>query len=576
MKHILRSRFLLLAVCCLGASLHAAEIPGFRKSAWFGEQVHEQWFGSGARVRVIAPGNFDPHKPASLVLFATPNGNTLEQTLGCVTKGTSDWHFDIQHVAAQIRRFRDVKADSQVVLACLEAEGLSWPTWKAGRSDGPRQIRELVEAIRKWIPAKDVSLTLAGHSGGGSFLFGFIDAFKEIPDEVARIVFLDANYNYSEAAGHGDKIVAWLKKNESRRLVVIAYDDRRVTLNGKLVVSPTGGTYRATERMRDGFTRRNINIAESAAGDFRILRGMNGQVALLVHRNPQNKILHTVLVGEMNGVLRGLSDGEKEAWGDFGGPRAYTKWIQSAPAIPERPADAVGGNAFLKSLEGFSRSEREDAVANEIIRGNFPQFLRKFKSVTLTGNDAAGKQTMAVVEVMPDYFAVGSDADFVRMPMDPRTACRIAEAFGCSLPTRKIVDAVYTSATVKLQPRPLTEARESLATFVQHNQIIESQRHGSALGELVAGSKKDLVLSNRLEEKADRVAIYGWHMPDGKPIQPLTVVHVNWYVDYSHGARLVKRQIIIDGKPHDLRAVLFSSKWSPLVSDEGPIRRVDY
>ena len=26
---------------------------------------------------------------------------------------------------------------------------------------------------------------------------------------------------------------------------------------------------------------------------------------------------------------------------------------------------------------------------------------------------------------------------------------------------------------------------------------------------------------------------------DGKPIQPLYTGHVNWYVDYSHGVRLV-------------------------------------
>jgi hypothetical protein len=72
------------------------------------------------------------------------------------------------------------------------------------------------------------------------------------------------------------------------------------------------------------------------------------------------------------------------------------------------------------------------------------------------------------------------------------------------------------------------------------------------------------------------VAIYGWHAVDSKPIQPLNVSHVAWYVDYSHGARLIKRQVIVDGKPHDLRATLSSEKWSPLVSDEGPIRCIDY
>ena len=51
------------------------------------------------------------------------------------------------------------------------------------------------------------------------------------------------------------------------------------------------------------------------------------------------------------------------------------------------------------------------------------------------------------IEVMPDYLAVGSDDDFVRMPMRPQTAQQIADAFGCVLPTRKIVDAMDAAAT---------------------------------------------------------------------------------------------------------------------------------
>jgi len=56
-----------------------------------------------------------------------------------------------------------------------------------------------------------------------------------------------------------------------------------------------------------------------------------------------------------------------------------------------------------------------------------------------------------------------------------------------------------------------------------------------------------------------------------KPIQPLTIVHVNWYVDYSHGIRLVKRSMTVDGKPRDLKFVLHDAKLSPLVSDEGAV-----
>ena len=205
-------------------------------------------------MRVNSPGNFDSAKPTLLILFATPNGSTLEQTLGCVTEGNTDWRFDIQHIAAQVRRFREVAGDSQIILGVLEAEGLSWPAWKKSRQNGPQVIRKVVETVRQWIPSKVTSIVLAGHSGGGSFLFGYIDAGGETPSEIDRLIFLDANYSYSDAAGHGEKIIAWLKKQASHRLVVIAYDDRNVMLSGKLVIaSPDGGTFRATNRMADRF-----------------------------------------------------------------------------------------------------------------------------------------------------------------------------------------------------------------------------------------------------------------------------------------------------------------------------------
>ena len=56
------------------------------------------------------------------------------------------------------------------------------------------------------------------------------------------------------------------------------------------------------------------------------------------------------------------------------------------------------------------------------------------------------------------------------------------------------------------------------------------------------------------------------------PIQPLSSVHVEWYVDYSHGIRLVSRDVVVDGVRRDLAALLADPVLWPLVSDEGPIR----
>jgi hypothetical protein len=433
------------------------------------------------------------------------------------------------------------------------------------------------------LPNTTIRITLTGHSGGGAFIFANIETGDAISADIERIAFLDANYAYNDKLNHGDKLIAWLKGDEKRRLHVIAYDDREITLDGKKVVGPDGGTFRATQRMLARL-RKDTKVLETDNGEFSVYSALGEQFSAHVHINPKNAILHTALVGEMNGLLHVLTDGTVVEVSDPGGPkRAYTKWVQPAPGIPARPADALGGAAFMKSIAGLGRDEREEAIAAEICRGNIPRFLRKFQMITVTAKGPDGKDHATTYEVMPDYLAVGTDDDFVRVPMTPQTALRIADAFGCALPTSKVVDDIYKDAKFKLSPQPMTEAREAVETFVQHNELIEKQlktrqniprsvEEPDWRRKLIAGIKKDVVVTNRLGEKPNRVAIYGWHKLDGKPIQPLTIVHVNWYVDYSHGIRLMKRTVTVDGKPRDVRAVMHSADLSTLLSDEGPIQ----
>jgi hypothetical protein len=565
-------------------------LPGFQRGAAFDEQVREERDPEGVRMLFNAPSpaSYDSKRPTLLIVYATPNGNTIEQTMGMAPTPGSDWHFDIQHIAAQTRRLREVDTRDNIVLVCAEAEGHSWPTWRQKHPDYGAVIRRLVEAARKRLPGSSVRVALTGHSGGGSFLFGFLNAADTIPDYVERIAFLDANYSYSDADRHGDKLIAWLQGDPGRRLVVIAYDDRKIILNGKLVVSAGGGTYRATHRMLDTFGKQ-APLAHSVSGNFDIDAGLRNQSLFFLHRNPENKILHTALVGEMNGYLHAMTLGtpEEAKWGSFGGPRAYTAWIQSAAevtpidsalpgGIPARPADAPGGKAFFALIADLPATEREAAVLTQITQGNIPDFLRKFRTIRVSAVDDRGSRHTASYKVMPDYLAIGSDRDFVRIPMTPMTAQRIADRFGCVLPTSKIVEDIYRNAALKLEPRPLTLEREAARTFLQHNALIEAQRRGKPLGLLIVGIKKDVVLTNRLQEKPNRVAIYGWHQLDGKPIQPLTIVHRDTYVDYSHGIRLVKQALLVDGKPTTVQEVLKDPHLCTLLSEEGPLEKPRY
>lgn len=607
-------RFLaVFAVVAVAGHLGAAEaVHSWTTHPEFGEASFTETIADKIRIHVNAPldDKGAPAKATRLIVFALPNGNTLEQTLGCQLKPPLDWHYDIQHIAAQVRMLRTLFPDERILLVCAEAPGLSWPSFRKSVKDANSKIGGLVKTWRDEFGNDKTKVMLSGHSGGGSFMFGVIESADAIPDFIDRIAFLDSNYSF-DAAQHAKKIENWLKADENNRLIVICYDDREITLNGKKVVSDTGGTYRATGRMHDALEK-VFDLTDSEHSPFLETTGLDGRIHFFKHPNPENKILHTVLVGEMNGLLEAATLGtpQEGKWGTFGGPRAYTKYVQAEPTLkpqagstsangadppartspatlptetdsqlPARPADAIGGAEIAKKISSLDLKGREAAIFNEITTGNFPEFLRRFKEVGISKGSTSGKSTLEVsgtIEVMPDYLAIGSDTDFVRMPMTPQTAQRIADKFGCVLPTRKMVDAIDSQAELKIEPHPMTEAREAIATFVEHNHIIEGQRAGNPLGLLTIGTKKDIVLTPRIFEKPQRLAIYGWRKLDGQPIQPLTIVHWNQYVDYSHGVRLVRDTINVDGKKLKIAELLADPEQCGIVSDEGPMKPPRY
>ena len=131
-----------------------------------------------------------------------------------------------------------------------------------------------------------------------------------------------------------------------------------------------------------------------------------------------------------------------------------------------------------------------------------------------------------------------------------------------------MVDAIYRTAVVKLEPMPMYAFRDSTPTMWHHHLIIEGQRKNRS--GLIAGIKKDVVITGKIsrDPKPNRVAIYGWHKPDGNPIQPLYTGHVNWYVDYSHGIRLVFKKIKVYNKWYDYDDILADPVRQGLLCDE--------
>ena len=244
-------------------------------------------------------------KPVLLVFYALPNGNTIEQTIGKAVQPGDDWHFDIQHIGAQTRFLRETIKDRTVVVAYLENDLKSWPAWRrkyGDANDPPRSSRPSRSDSRRLGPR----IVLAGHSGGGSLIFGYINSVSTIPDQVERIAFLDANYAY-ETDRHRDKLAAWLGASDRHYLFVLAYNDAVALLNGKTFVSATGGTWGRSHLM-DARSRRAIHLRQGSHRRHATLHGAGRTDQVLPEGEPGRKVLHTVQV-ERNGFIESMLSG---------------------------------------------------------------------------------------------------------------------------------------------------------------------------------------------------------------------------------------------------------------------------
>ena len=565
-------------------------LPGFKSSGSFDEQqmVIED-SPAGTRILINAPlAGFGASDRVLLVLFALPNGNTIEQTFGKKLNKGDDWHYDIQHIGAQTRFLRSVIRDRTVVVAYLENNRKSWPAWTAATPDYRDQVKRMVADITAIFAPWQPELVLNGHSGGGRFIFSFLDAHDEIPQEVVRIAFLDSNYGYDDTL-YGPKIVSWLKSGRDRYLCTMAYNDSVVIYNGKPLVSPTGGTWYRSRVMKD-YVARSFRLKERQTDSLIWFTSPGRKIEFIFKPNPEGKIHHTRQV-EYNGFIQSMLSGtryEQKGYRYFG-ERAYSDMITDIVVvpirrfnIPARDPSAEGGAAFMSRIRDLPPEEREEEIFLAAASGNIPGFLRE--TVTLRGEftDLNGTPHTLDYEVMPDYLAIGSDEDFCRMPMSPRTAQRLADPFGASLLTAKLSDHIWSEAVVKLEPffyKPVGNANELVTKFGEHNTMIEKQlaEAGGRHGQLVAGIKKDVIISSRIADRTDRVVIYGWHKPDGNPIQPVYSGHIWWYVDYSHGIRFMNRQVLLDGHPADVREILQDPVLFRVLSNEaGPMTVTAY
>lgn len=268
-----------------------------------------------SRVIIDVPNNIDTKKNTLIIFYALPNGNSIEWTMGKKLSDGDDWHFNIQHIKAQTVFVRNADTSKNYIVVYLESSTKAWTTHAAKYQNSYELYPHLVDSVCKIIASehniqpKNQNLMLSCHSGGGRFVFNYIAGIKNIPTNVTRIAFIDANYGWQETP-FADIIFAWMKISKHNYFNIIAYDDFSARLNGKPFVSETGGTgYRAKCAFRD-LEKRGIKFRTHDDNEFTRYIALKGRLQISIKKNPNAEIFHTVLV-ERNGFIESVFFGTK-------------------------------------------------------------------------------------------------------------------------------------------------------------------------------------------------------------------------------------------------------------------------
>jgi hypothetical protein len=253
-------------------------------------------------VTIDKPAGLSRRKPVIIVFFALPNGNTTEQTMGKKMKEGDDWHFDIQHIKAQTRFIREQLGKHDFVVIYLENNYKSWPAWKQRHTDFAVAIPHIIDSISGLIPGKHKDIYLNGHSGGGSFIFGYLAGLEKIPPSIKRISFLDSDYGYDSS--YYSKFKDWLNHVKGSALNVFAYNDSVALYNGKPFVSATGGTWYRSHLFLQHL-QADFSFQKTRDDSLIVYISSANNIQFFFKTNPGRKIFHTVQV-ELNGFIHSI------------------------------------------------------------------------------------------------------------------------------------------------------------------------------------------------------------------------------------------------------------------------------
>jgi hypothetical protein len=179
---------------------------------------------------------------------------------------------------------------------------------KQKHPDFKNEIPHMVDSLAGLMKAKHRVIYLNGHSGGGSFIFGYLAGVSTIPSSVKRISFLDSDYGYDSS--YYPKIKDWLQQVKGASLNVFAYNDSIALYNGKPVVSATGGTWYRSHLLLQHL-QNDFSFSKNNTDSLIIYKSDNKRVQFFFKINLDKGIYHTQQV-ELNGFIHSVLCGTKK------------------------------------------------------------------------------------------------------------------------------------------------------------------------------------------------------------------------------------------------------------------------
>lgn len=231
-------------------------------------------------------------------------------------------------------------------------------------------------------------------------------------------------------------------------------------------------------------------------------------------------------------------------------------------------------------LDGIK--ERDRLILDMLYAGQAPLY----EWVQLVSAGPAGVLRMLVGA---DAVKIGDETDSVRVNLCQLAAQELADRHDAALLTPKLVDLRWEQAGAKLLPTTIDPyPADQTWAMVRHSREIDSKLPpgwppNMVIGNVGKGAVNSTLLWN--PPKPDRMAIYGWHwaggaypavLPDeGRVIQPESIRHLAYFVDYSATVVLLRREVEFTNDQgssvRDIADVATDPELHHLVSASGPV-----